>query len=93
MLKRDNIIFGLIIGMVLPVLFYGVLFLIGKFVETGTTWAMPFEPDRMMLLALAINVIPIRAYFVNYKFDKTGRGVLLSTFILMVSYFLFIRYF
>jgi hypothetical protein len=92
MLKRDNIAFGALVGLVLPGLFYGLLSLVALLVETGSTWTRPFESDRMMLLALIINVIPIRVYFVSYKFDKTGRGVLLVTFLLMVAYFIFKRY-
>lgn len=93
MLKKDNMAFGVLIGLVLPGLFLGLLSLIALIVETGTVWTRPFETDKMFLLALIINVIPIRIYFVTYKFDKTGRGVLLVTFLLMVIYFLFIRYF
>jgi hypothetical protein len=93
MLKRDNMALGVLIGLVLPGLLYGFLSLAAMVVEPGTAWTRPFEPDRMKLLALVINVIPIRIYFITYKFDKTGRGVLLVTFLLMVSYFLFIRYF
>ena len=92
MLKRDNIAFGIVIGLVLPGLFYGLLSFVSLLVETGSAWARPFESDRMMLLALFINLVPIRIYFVNYKFDKTGRGVLLVTFLLMVTYFLYKRY-
>ena len=93
MLKKDNLAFGAMIGLVLPGMFYGVLSLAALFVETGPAWARPFETDRLVLLALIINVIPIRLYFVTYKYDKTGRGVLLVTFLLMVIYFLVIRYF
>ncbi len=93
MLKKDNMALGALIGLVLPGMVYGILSIVALFVETGTAWARPFESDRMMLLALIINVIPIRIYFVTYKFDKTGRGVLLVTFLLMVVYFLVIRYF
>ena len=93
MLKKDNMALGALIGLVLPGLCYGLLSLAAMLVETGTAWTRPFETDRMMMLALIINVIPLRIYFVTYKFDKTGRGVLLVTFLLMVFYFLFIRYF
>ncbi len=47
----------------------------------------------MMILAMAINLIPIRVYFVNLKFEKTGRGVLLVTFLSVLLYFLYTRYF
>ena len=92
MLKKDNMIFGAIMGLVLPLALFGILKLISFFVETGTAWARPLEMDRMLILSLVINVIPIRLYFVTYKFDKTGRGVLLSTFLLMVAGFMIIRF-
>lgn len=92
MLKKDNIAFGALIGLILPLLFFGLLFMVSKMVQTGSMWARPFEHDRMLLFALVINLVPIRLYFVNYKFDKTGRGLLLSTFLLMVSYFIYIRF-
>jgi len=93
MLKKDNIAFGLFIGLLLPGMLYGLLLLLATLVETGTVWTRPFEPDRLPLVALLINIFPIRLYFVNYKFDRSGRGVLLATFLLMVVFFVFIRYF
>jgi hypothetical protein len=92
MLKKDNIAFGALIGLVLPCLFYGLLWAVSHFVEYGSIWSQPFQPDKMKMLALVINIIPLRVYFVRYKFDKTGRGVLLVTFLLMVAYFLYRRY-
>ncbi len=92
MLKKDSIGFGALIGLVLPLLFYGILALISSVIEPGTPLARPFEPDRMLVFALVINIIPIRVYFVNWKLDKTGRGILLATFLLMITAFVFMRY-
>jgi hypothetical protein len=92
MLKKDNIVLGIIIGLVLPGLFYAILSVAALFIKTGPAWTRPFEPDKMMLLAVFINLLPIRLYFVNWKFDKTGRGVLIITFILVIAFFLFKRY-
>jgi hypothetical protein len=92
MLKKDNLGFGILVGLVLPALTFGLLWLAALFVETGTIWTRPLEKPYMAIVALAVNVIPLRLYFVTYKFDKTGRGVLLITFILMVLYFLIPRY-
>jgi hypothetical protein len=92
MLKKDNFLLGMGIGLILPLAFYGLLRLLGIWIHPGTIWTMPFEPDRMLLLSLIINAIPIRLYFVNYKFDDTGRGVLLITFILMMVFFLYKRF-
>jgi hypothetical protein len=92
MLKKDNFALGAMVGLVLPCLFYGLLWVVSRFVEYGSVWSLPFEPDKMKMLALVINIIPLRVYFVRYKFDKTGRGVLLVTFLLMVAYFILRRY-
>ena len=88
MLKRDNTAFGALVGLVLPGLAYGLLWFVSLLVDYGSIWSLPFESDKMMMLSLVINLIPIRVYFVSYKFDKTGRGVLLVTFLLMVAYFI-----
>lgn len=88
MLKRDNITFGILIGLILPAAFYGLLSIVATWVETGPAWARPFEPDRIILLSIFINLIPIRAYFVSWKLDKTGRGVLIITFILVMAFFI-----
>jgi hypothetical protein len=93
MLKKDNIALGVLIGLLLPVLFYGLLSVLAMMVATGSPFARPLESDRMPLLALAINVFPIRVYFVTYKFDKTGRGVLFITFLLAIAFFVYIRHF
>ena len=92
MLKKDNIAFGLLIGLLLPAAFYGLLSVIALFVETGSALARPFEPDRLMLLAIFINLLPLRLYFVSWKLDKTGRGILLITFILVMAFFIFKRF-
>jgi hypothetical protein len=93
MLKKDSIAFGALVGLILPGILFGILSLVAVLIETGSEWTRPFEPDRLPLVALVINVIPIRIYFVTYKFDRSGRGVLLVTFLLMVVFFAVIRYF
>ncbi|MFO7614606.1 MAG: hypothetical protein R6W71_08215 [Bacteroidales bacterium] len=92
MLKKDNIAFGILIGIALPAMLFGLLMLITFIAGSNTTWSRHMESSRMMILSVFINLVPIRIYFVNWKLDKTGRGVLLVTFILMVIYFASIRY-
>jgi hypothetical protein len=92
MLKKDNIAFGILIGILLPAAFYGLLYSIALFIETGPAWARPFEPDRLMLLSIFINLLPLRLYFVSWKLDRTGRGILIITFILVMAFFIFKRF-
>ena len=92
MLKKDNIAFGVLIGLVLPILIYCLLWFISMLVKAEGVWARPFQPENMMLLSVMLNLIPMRIYLVKYKFDKTGRGVLLITFLLVAAYFIYRRY-
>jgi hypothetical protein len=92
MLKKDNIAFGVLIGLVLPILVFGLLWFISLLVKVEGAWARPFQKDNMMLLAVMLNLIPMRIYMVRYKLDKTGRGLLLITFVLIVVYFISRRY-
>jgi hypothetical protein len=90
--KRDNIAFGVLIGLVLPAIVYGLLWFISLVVKAEGSWALPFQPENMMLLSVMLNLIPMRMYMVKYRLDKTGRGILLVTFLLVVGYFIYRRY-
>jgi hypothetical protein len=92
MLKKNNMALGVLVGLVLPCLVFGFLWLISLLVKAEGAWAQPFQTRNMMLLAVALNLIPMRIYLVNYKFDKTGRGILLVTFLLMAAFFIYRRY-
>lgn len=81
---------GISIGIISPIVFYGVLtlfdlFLIGIFDEGAA-----ISENVKLLLSVFINLLPIRIYFVSLKMDNTGRGILLVTFALMVLFFVLI---
>lgn len=44
------------------------------------------------LLALIPNLLLIRLFFINWKLDKAGRGVLLVTFTAMVLVFILVNH-
>jgi hypothetical protein len=92
MLKKDKIVFGVLIGLILPCLVYGILWFISQLVKVEGVWARPFQAENMMLLSIMLNLIPMRIYMVRYKLDRTGRGVLLITFLLVAAYFIYRRY-
>jgi hypothetical protein len=82
--KRDNIWLGIVMALVLPVIFYFLIKLISGFFSTN-----PLTESTIQLLALAINLLPFRYYLIRLKADKTGRGILLVTFVLALVYFYF----
>ena len=90
LLNRDNFFLGILLGMILPVIFYLLLYLMDMSVLALFDVHMLQKQEYLMLLSITINLFAIKYYFVNLKYDKTGRGVLLITFVKTLVYFLLI---
>lgn len=87
MLNKDSFSFGLILGTLTPILFFSILFLVNLFIEQVVIDGAFIEWNKLVLVSIAINLIVLRYYFVKLKFDKTGRGILLITFTLVLLFF------
>lgn len=86
-LKKDNFILGAALGLLIPGIIFSLILLINYIlVQTGITYIY-FDRKIHVLISLTGNLLPIRYYFVSLKYDKTGRGVLLMTFILFMLFF------
>lgn len=86
-LKKDNFILGAALGLLIPGIIFSLILLINYIlVQTGITYIY-FDRKIHILISLTGNLLPIRYYFVSLKYDKTGRGVLLMTFILFMLFF------
>lgn len=92
MLNRDSILLGLVIGLVLPPAFFGILFLASSLVDPISSWGRFVSVHNLMLVSIFINLVPLRFYLVTLKKDRTGRAILLVTFIMMLVFFIFNRY-
>jgi hypothetical protein len=91
MFKKDSFWLGISIGIVAPLLFYGALILLNILIASIFGNDFEIRQNTMMLLSIFINLVPIRIYFVSWKLDKTGRGILLVTFALMILFFIVIK--
>ncbi len=87
MFNRNSVWFGALIGILMPLilyaLLYGALELYNKLAEAP----LVFNENILQLISPVINLFFIRYYFVTKKYDDTGRGLLLVTFIFMRAYF------
>ncbi len=89
MLNKDTWLLGIAIGIILPLLVYGlVLTILIPWGQVENLIYIP-RPRVPFLLAIFSNFFPFRYYMVNKKFDRTGRGILLLTFILALVFFYF----
>ena len=91
MLRKDSVFLGIFIGIAVPAIMYGLLTGINYFIEHYYSQSFKIREQTIYLVSIFMNVIPIRIYFVNFKSDKTGRGILLVTFLLMILFFMFIK--
>jgi len=87
MFKRDQYTLGILISIGLPVLAFALIFLINYLLIQVNIVSYYLDVKSHFLLSIAVNTMPLRYYFVNLKFDKTGRGVLLATFVLVMLFF------
>ncbi len=93
MFKKDHFGLGLLIGIIAPLIFFGILYLVSSMLTGGSYMADVLSIKNILLISIFINLIPIRYYFVSLKMDLTGRGLVLITFILVIFYFLYFRFF
>jgi len=89
MLKKDHFIFGSFIGIFFPVIVLGIIFGINYLLIILGVAKFYMDLQTAVLVSLGANMVLIRYYFVNLKFDKTGRGILLFTFIMILLFFVF----
>jgi len=89
MIRKDNYLFGAMTGFLIPLALFGLILII-NFVLIQIGIADSYLDRKIhLLISMTGNLLPIRYYFVSLKLDKTGRGVLLITFILFMLFFAF----
>ncbi|KAF0130952.1 MAG: hypothetical protein FD155_1221 [Bacteroidetes bacterium] len=87
--QKDHLITGIIIGFVTTSLLYFLMDVIIDMLEVIPVWLK--NPRTPFLIALIPNLFIFRYFMVNRKQDKTGRGLLLTIFIVVFAVFLFIK--
>jgi hypothetical protein len=96
MFKKDSWVLGAVIGIMLPAATYGLTYLIMSMIGADNTNSMTtagkyFKDSNVMLISIFMNLLPFRYYMVNLKFDKTGKGLLITTIIYAgVFFYLFL---
>ncbi len=83
MLKKDNWILGIAMGILLPMVIYLLVYAaMNRWGTIDQTLGIYYIKESTMQLAgIFANMFIFRYYMVNLKYDKTGRGILLATFI------------
>lgn len=89
-LQTDHFVFGVVLSLVISFVVYATLTLLaGLLPELFSSRFL--RKQVLALISIFINLLPFRIYMSNLKFEKTGRGVLLTMFALTILYFVFMH--
>ena len=89
-LRRDSWTMGITLGILVPALTFGVLY--GLVYLVLTVAGKPLDVmnldliKKFILLSIVPSVFVIRYYLLKLKFDLTGRGILLMTFLIGIGF-------
>jgi len=90
-LNNDEYSLGVLLGLIIPVptaLVFTILIRLSQNYLHVFTRARDMD---MLLLGLAVNLIVMRYYLVKRKFEKTGKGLLILTVVLIILFLIFLK--
>jgi hypothetical protein len=85
-LKKDSFLLGIILGILMPAICFGVLYFLNISFPNQVTKQVIFKITTIFIVSLIPNAIALRIYLVNLKADKTGKGLLFVTFIFAIIF-------
>jgi len=84
MLKKNSYWLGLLIGIILPSVLFGILYTINHFTSVFDHPPVILSIQKMMFVCSALNILPVRYYLMHGGLEKTGQGVLFITVFLVL---------
>ena len=87
MFNRNSLWLGIVIGIAMPLILYGLMYLVLLLYNYYAGGEAIMNESMLQIIAPVANLLFIRYYFVTRKYEDTGRGVLLVTFVYVISYF------
>ena len=84
MLKKNSFWLGLAIGILIPLILFGFLFTLNVFTHVFEHPPVILSTKKLMFICSALNILPVRYYFIKGGLEKTGKGVLFVTVFLIL---------
>jgi len=92
-LRRDSYAVGIIEGIVIPVVLFGIIYGIFALILRSNPQMLVNNPNlvktlipKFILIAMIPNLFLLRYYLLKLKFDKTGRGIIIATFACAIAF-------
>ncbi len=86
--RYDHFLVGLGVALAVAFVSYALLLSAVDFANASFGFTMQFRPRSLALIALCINVVPMN-WFKKRYYNKSMRGVVVSTFLLAVAWFVY----
>jgi hypothetical protein len=86
-LRTDTVWMGIILGALLPAISFSLFYLLGIGLDSASGKEHVLKMNTLVLISIFTNLFALRYYLIKLKYDRTGRGILLVTFILTMIYF------
>jgi len=87
LIHRDSYLNGFIIGIILPVVAFGLFYLLDALIQLLFHLDHLLKASNLALLAIAMNMLALRYFLVSAKFERTGMSIMLITFVMGILYF------
>lgn len=91
-LKKDNFLLGMALGFFIPALVFSIVYLIDGYVSDSGVRMSYVQDSTKYLIGVFFNLILFRIYMINWKMDRTGRGILAMTFFLAIGYLVLFQF-
>lgn len=90
MLKKDSWWLGVAVGIILPAILYFIIYYGNVLIAIQFNKGLLYlQESTVMLISVFSNMFTMRYYMVKKKFEKTGKGILLVTFLFAAVFFYF----
>ncbi|OYT11932.1 MAG: hypothetical protein B6I18_02490 [Bacteroidetes bacterium 4572_112] len=87
--KKDSFILGGVLASIAPAIVYSILSALVKVLSEKYTQGIPLITEHnIILVSVFLNMLIFTTYIHKAPYDKTGRGVMLITFIYTGIYFI-----
>jgi len=88
--NQDNLLAGTVIGVIAPWICFGILYLLNMlFRDVILKMPVLITTSTLLLISIVVDVFIMRQYMVKYKYEKTGKGLLVITFVYVIAYFVY----
>jgi hypothetical protein len=92
-LRRDSYAVGIGLGLLIPLILFGIIYGVFALIVHANPQMLVNSPNlikilipKFILIALIPNLFILRYYLLKLKYDMTGRGIVIATFVWAIAF-------